>query len=92
VSPIVLALLGLLAYKAFKGRGAQAAPGPEQGAPVPRSGTTTAGAPGGGLGDLLGGLFGGRSAAGPAGSGASLNDLLRGGLGAFSAGPRREAC
>jgi uncharacterized protein YidB (DUF937 family) len=90
VSPIVLALLGLLAYKAFKGRGGQAAPGPEQGAPVPRSGTATAGAPGGGLGDLLGGLFGGRSAAGPAGSGASLNDLLRGGLGGHRGGKRAE--
>jgi uncharacterized protein YidB (DUF937 family) len=73
MSPIVLALLGLLAYKA-------------SGAPVPRGGTTTAGAPGGGLGDLLGGLFGGRSAAGPAASGASLNDLLGGGLGGLLGG------
>jgi hypothetical protein len=32
VPPTVLALLGLVAYKAFKGRGGQAAPGPEQGA------------------------------------------------------------
>jgi uncharacterized protein YidB (DUF937 family) len=87
MSPIVLALLGLLAYKAFKGRGGQqAAPPPDQTAPVPRGGTATAAAPGGGLGDLLGGLFGGRSAAGPARSGASLNDLLRGGLGGLLGG------
>jgi uncharacterized protein YidB (DUF937 family) len=87
MSPLVLALLGLLAYKAFKGRGGQqAAPPPEETAPAPRGGTTTAAAPGGGLGDLLGGLFGGRSAAGPAGSGASLNDLLRGGLGGLLGG------
>jgi uncharacterized protein YidB (DUF937 family) len=76
MSPLVLALLGLLAYKAFKGPGGQTPAAPEQGAA--RGGTT--GAPGGGLGDLLGRLFGGRSAAGPAGSDASLNDLLRGGL------------
>jgi hypothetical protein len=44
MSPIVLALLGLLAYKAFKGRGGQTAPPSDQGAPVPRGGTTTAGA------------------------------------------------
>jgi hypothetical protein len=92
MSPIVLALLGLLAYKAFKGRGGQAAPAPEQGAPVPRGGTTTAGAPGGALGDLLGGLFGGRSAAGPAGSGASLTICSAAAWAVFSAGPRREAC
>jgi uncharacterized protein YidB (DUF937 family) len=87
MSPLVLALLGLLAYQAFKGRGGeQAAPPPDQTAPVPRGGTTTAAASGGGLGDLLGGLFGGRSASGPAGSGASLNDPLRGGLGGLLGG------
>jgi uncharacterized protein YidB (DUF937 family) len=85
ISPLVLALLGLLAYKAFKGRGGEA-PTPGQGAPLPRGGTTTAGAPGGGLGDLLGGLFGGRSGAGAAGPGGNLNDLLRGGLGGLLGG------
>jgi len=38
VSPLVLALLGLLTYKAFKGRGAQTPAAPEQG--TPRGGTT----------------------------------------------------
>jgi uncharacterized protein YidB (DUF937 family) len=76
MSPLVLALLGLLAYKAFKGR--QTAP--EQG--TARGETRTA--PGGGLGDILGGLFGGR--AGPAQPGGSLNDLLRGGLGGVLGG------
>jgi uncharacterized protein YidB (DUF937 family) len=85
MSPIVLALLGLLAYKAFKGRGGEAPANP--GRAGPPGGTTTAGAPGGGgLGDILGGLFGGGSAAGPAGSGATLNDLLRGGLGGLLGG------
>jgi hypothetical protein len=65
MSPIVIALLGLLAYKAFKGRGGQTPAAPGQEAPVPRGGTTTAAAPGGGLGDILGGLFGGRSDQGP---------------------------
>jgi uncharacterized protein YidB (DUF937 family) len=81
VSPLVLALLGLLAYKAFKGRGGQTPAAPEQGA----SGGRTASAPGGGLGDILGGLFGGRSGA-PAQPGGSLNDLLRGGLGGLLGG------
>jgi uncharacterized protein YidB (DUF937 family) len=81
ISPLVLALLGLLAYKAFKGRGGQTPVAPEQGAP--RGGT--AGAPGGGLGDILGGLFGGRPGA-PAQPGGTLNDLLRGGLGGLLGG------
>jgi uncharacterized protein YidB (DUF937 family) len=82
ISPLVLALLGLLAYKAFKGRGAQTPAAPEQG--TARGGTTAA--PGGGLGDLLGGLFGGRAGGGPAQPGGSLNDLLRGGLGGLLGG------
>jgi hypothetical protein len=82
MSPLVLALLGLLAYKAFKGRGGQTPAAPDQGAA--RGGTT--GAPGGGLGDILGGLFGGRSGGGPAQPGRSLNDLLRGGLGGLLGG------
>jgi hypothetical protein len=78
VSPLVLALLGLLAYKAFKGRG-EVPTAPGQAAPP---GTQ---APGGGLGDILGGLFGG-SGAGRGGRGANLNDLLRGGLGGLLGG------
>jgi hypothetical protein len=64
MSPVVLALLGLLAYKAFKGRGGETPASSGQAAPP--GGTRTASAPGGGLGDILGGLFGGGSAAGPA--------------------------
>jgi uncharacterized protein YidB (DUF937 family) len=82
MSPLVLALLGLLAYKAFKGRGGQMPAAPEQGAA--RGGTTDAA--GGGLGDILGGLFGGRASGGPAQPGGSLNDLLRGGLGGLLGG------
>jgi uncharacterized protein YidB (DUF937 family) len=82
MSPLVLALLGLLAYKAFKGRGGQMPAVPEQDAA--RGGT--AGASGGGLGDILGGLFGGRASGGPAQPGGSLNDLLRGGLGGLLGG------
>src|ERR687887_2042315 len=82
ISPLVLALLGLLAYKAFKGRGSQTPAAPEQ--RLPQGGTTAA--PGGGLGDLLGGLFGGRSTGGPAQPGGSFNDLLRGGLGGLLGG------
>src|SRR5262249_16825538 len=77
MSPIMMALLGLLAYKAFKG-GSQSAPS------MPTSG-------GGGLGDILGGLLGGGRPSGvpsgtpsgmpsPGGSG-GLGDILAGGLG-----------
>jgi len=71
MSPLMMALLGLLAYKAMKGIGGQAAPrqAPPQGYPpqgkpqsIPQGGGyTQADASGGlgGLGDLLGGLFGG---------------------------------
>jgi uncharacterized protein YidB (DUF937 family) len=65
MSPIILALLGLLAYRTFQGKGR----------PADMPGRTPAGsdppATGGGLADLLGGLIGG----GAAGS------ILSGGLG-----------
>ena len=62
MSPIMMALLGLLAYKALKGRGSQpAAPGSTGGPiPLPPGGTANAGNPGGGIGDILGGLLGGK--------------------------------
>ncbi len=53
MSPITIALLGLLAYKAFKGSGTS-------GGGQPAPGTTRGDA--GGLGGLLGGLFGGAGA------------------------------
>ena len=84
MSPIMMALLGLVAYKAFKGRGSQpAAPGSH----LPPSGTVNAGQPGGGIGDIFGGLLGGKLGSAPATNapaakpGGSLKDLIPGGLG-----------
>ena len=84
MSPITMALLGLLAYKAIKHLG----PGQSNaGTTSPDVATTTAGTSGGGLGGLLpGGLgsllqgpLGGLLAGGAAGSVLSggLNDLLK---------------
>lgn len=109
MSPIMMALLGLLAYKAVKHIGGQpAGPGgqgrPTSGPPTggqarptsaPPTGTIQAGSPtGGGLGDILGSLFGGGpSGAKPVGSnpmpgglgpllgGAAAGSVLSGGLG-----------
>jgi len=69
MSPLVMAALGLLAYKAVKGFGSgQQAPPARAGAP----------APGGGLGEILGSLgLGGAAASGSAG----LGGVLSGGLG-----------
>lgn len=77
MSPITMAILGLLAYKAVKHMsGSQASPA----APAP-GGTTTADAQGGfgGLGGLLQGGLGGLLAGGAAGSVLSggLGDLLK---------------
>jgi uncharacterized protein YidB (DUF937 family) len=65
MSPITMALLGLLAYKAVKGFGGQSN--------GPRAGSGMA-APGGGLGDLLKGGLGGAGLGG-------LGGILSGGLG-----------
>ena len=83
MSPITIALMGLLAYKAIKHLG----PGQTNAGTVSPNATTTAGASGGGLGSLLpgglGGLLqgplGGLLAGGAAGSVLSggLNDLLK---------------
>jgi uncharacterized protein YidB (DUF937 family) len=102
MSPLVMALLGLLAYKAFKGSGGQApqqAPYPQGGNPqgYPQGGGNMQ-TGGGGLGDLLGGLFGGggRPGAMPGGMpqgmpqggrpGGSLADMIPGGLGGLLGG------
>src|SRR5215510_986880 len=71
MSPIMMALLGLLAYKAFKGRGGQTAPsgGVAQTGRLPPGGTTRAGGSGGDLGDMLGGLLGGKPGSMPSGTG-----------------------
>jgi uncharacterized protein YidB (DUF937 family) len=71
ISPITMALLGLLAYKAVKSFGNQ----PGTGQPMPQPpGAANAGGPGG-LSDLLGGLLGG-GAGGPAPGG--LGNILGG--------------
>ena len=76
MSPLTMALLGLLAYKAYKhvstGQPGQTAP-----APAPSGGTVAADS--GGLGGMLGGLLGGSGTGGQAGGG--LGDLMKGGLG-----------
>jgi uncharacterized protein YidB (DUF937 family) len=94
MSPIMMALLGLLAYKAFKGRGGQTAPsgGTGQTSRLPPGGTMGAGSSGGGLGDILGGLFSGKPGSMPSGTatgakpGGSLSDLFPGGLGSVLGG------
>jgi uncharacterized protein YidB (DUF937 family) len=101
MSPMTMALLGLLAYKALKsfGGGAQptspgaggrpaSLPGGGTPASLPGGGTMTAGNAGGGLGDILGGLLGGKPGAPPAAGkpGASLNELFPGGLGGLLGG------
>ena len=90
MSPIMMALLGLLAYKALKGRSGQAASPGGTGRPVPPGGTVSAGSPRGGLDDILGGLFGGKPGGMPTGTGAkpggSLSDLFPGGLGGLLGG------
>jgi uncharacterized protein YidB (DUF937 family) len=91
MSSITMALLGVLAYKALKSLsgGQPTAPG-GSGHPMPPPGgrTVTAGSPGGGLGDILGGLLSGKPAGLPAGGkpGASLSDLFPGGLGGLLGG------
>ena len=85
MSPITMAILALLAYKGLKHFGGQA-PAPA-GNPQPRS--ASADDQSGGLGDVLGGLFGGGASPGGARTGAAgggLGGLLQGGLGGLLAG------
>jgi uncharacterized protein YidB (DUF937 family) len=86
MSPLVMALLGLLAYKAFRGSSPpQTAPGGAGRPPaLPPAGGTNAGASDGGLGDILGSIFGGRPGAAPGGGG--LGDILGGLLAGGGAG------
>ncbi len=83
ISPIAMAILGLLAFKAVKSfTGGQPSAQPASpGAPSAAGGTANAGLSGngGGLGDLLKGGLGGLLAGGAAGSVLSggLNDLLK---------------
>lgn len=73
----MMALLGLLAYKAVKGGGLENMMGGGRHA-VPDPGTA-AGQSGGGLGDILGGMLGG--GARPGASGGGLGDILGNALG-----------
>ena len=76
MSPMMMALLGLLAYKAIKGGGlANMLPGSGAQAPAPAN----PGGSGGGLGDILGGMLGGGTGAGRSPGG--LGDILGGGSG-----------
>jgi len=82
MSPITMAMIALLGYKALKSfTGGQAAANPASPGVMPGGGTSNAGMPGstGGLGDLLqgglGNLFGGRDAGNALSGG--LNDLLK---------------
>jgi uncharacterized protein YidB (DUF937 family) len=93
MSPIMMALLGLLAYKALKGRSGQAAPpgGTSQPGRLPPGSTTSAGSPGGALDDILGGLFGGKPGSAPGRAtgqprGDSLSEIFPGGLGSILGG------
>jgi uncharacterized protein YidB (DUF937 family) len=81
MSPIMMALLGLLAYKAMKGFGGSSAPA--GGAPQSLPPGTRTAEGGGGLGDILGGMLGGPGGApNRAGApGGGLGDLLGGILG-----------
>jgi uncharacterized protein YidB (DUF937 family) len=81
MSPITMALLGLLAYKAMKHFGGSSGTTPATPSLPPGGGTTSTG----GLGDVLGGLLGGKPGGLPGGSsgapGGGLGDVLGGLLG-----------
>jgi uncharacterized protein YidB (DUF937 family) len=86
MSPITMAILGLLAYKAYKHIAGGSSEQPDTSPASPGGGaaapgdTSNASLPGG-LGGALGGLLGGNSA-----GGGGLGDLLKGGLGGLLAG------
>jgi uncharacterized protein YidB (DUF937 family) len=85
MSPLTMALIGLLAYKAIKHvGGSQPADPGGAGQSLPSGGAMA----GGGLGGLLGGLLGGTQAgATPANApGGGLSDLIPGGLGGLLGG------
>jgi len=77
MSPMTMALLGLLAYKAVK---SFSQPSAGQPMPAPPSGSPNVGHAGG-LGDLLGGLFGGAGGPAPGGMGGLGNILAGAGAG-----------
>ena len=90
MSPLTMAILALLAYKAYgkiSGSGHAPAGAGRTPIPAPTPAPTQVNLPGGGgggLGDVLGGLLGGGK--GGAASGGGLSDLMKGGLGGLLAG------
>lgn len=84
MSPVTMAMLALLAYKAYQKLGTS------QPNAAPSGGTAPGGvAGGGGLGGMLGGLLGGGGGLGgllQGGSGGGLGGLLQGGLGGLLGG------
>ncbi len=86
MSPITMAILGLLAYKAVKHftnqpAGAGASPGTPLPAPGPEAGSA------GGLGDLLKNVLGGGAGAAPGAGAGGLGDVLKNVLGGGGAAP-----
>ena len=87
MSPLTMAILGLLAYKAVKHLAGSSQQTTTAQTTTPPGGGAAAQVPSGGLGDLLGGLLGGAAAGGTAGGVLSggLGDLMKqlqeGGLG-----------
>ncbi|MCL2713098.1 MAG: YidB family protein [Alphaproteobacteria bacterium] len=100
MSPITMAILGLLAWKTFKHLTGGSSAAPAQPTPLPAaesggiggllSGVLGQGGLGGALsgvlGGALGGLTGGGSAAGGGSGGGGLGDLLKGGLASLGGG------
>jgi uncharacterized protein YidB (DUF937 family) len=83
MSPITMAMLALLAYKAYQKMNAgQPGAAPARNSLPPATGNTGGGLSGG-LGDILGGMLGGPRG-GAAGGG--LGDILKGGLGGVLGG------
>jgi uncharacterized protein YidB (DUF937 family) len=79
MSPITMAILALLAYKAMKHMTGGSAEAPAGGGGAKLDQASLPGGGGGGLGDILGSVLGGGSAG--SGNTGGLGDLLKGGLG-----------
>ena len=78
MSPMTMAILGLLAYKGYKHLSGNNNQAPQS---VPNSNPASAGASGGGLGNVLGGLFGGNASGVPNAGRGMGGGGLGGGLG-----------
>ena len=85
MSPWMMALLGMLAYKAIKGGGLENMLGGRSGGNV-QPGPDAGASGGGGLGDILGGMFGGGARPGANMGGGGLGGGLGGVLGGLLAG------